>query len=340
MTRLAGSDAALTHVSALALLACVFVSGIAIGATPAAAPANVRTIKLATWNLEWLIAPSAFKELKASCAPKGTPVRGDTRRVPCDVATRFERSSRDFSVLARYARELDADVVALQEVDGADAARLVFPDYQFCFTTRRHVQNTGFAVRRGIPHRCGSDVRTLSLGDSLRRGAELTLFPGEAGEMRLLSVHLKSGCSTKALSASDKPCRELARQAPELEAWIDAQARARRRFAVLGDFNRDLLSDAARKASAQGGGLWAALDDADPPEADLHNAAAGEVFRKCVPGQAYRTYIDYIVLSRTLAGEGIPGSFSRVTFSAADARHARLSDHCPIAIRLRIEQKP
>jgi endonuclease/exonuclease/phosphatase family metal-dependent hydrolase len=325
------------HVSALALLACVFVSNVVIGAPTAAAPG--RTIKLATWNLEWLIAPSAFKLLKASCAPKGTPVHGDVRRVPCDVATRFERSSRDFSVLARYARELNADVVALQEVDGADAARLVFPDYEFCFTARRHVQNTGFAVRRGIPHQCGRDVRSLSLGDTLRRGAELTLFPGEAGEVRRLSVHLKSGCSTKALSTPDKPCRELARQAPELEAWIDAQARARRRFAVLGDFNRDLLSDEAQRAVAGGNNLWAALDDADPPEADLHNAAAGEAFRNCVPGQAYRSYIDYIVLSRTLAGEGVPGSFSRVTFSAADARHARLSDHCPVSIRLGIGQK-
>ena len=131
-------------------------------------------------------------------------MRGDVRRMPCDVARRFERSSRDFSVLARYARELDADVVALQEVDGADAARLVFPDYSFCFTSRRHVQNTGFAVRRGIPFRCEPDVQSLSLGDSLRRGAELAVFPGAPDEMRLLSVHLKSGCSDKAAQSRPK----------------------------------------------------------------------------------------------------------------------------------------
>jgi endonuclease/exonuclease/phosphatase family metal-dependent hydrolase len=297
---------------------------------------STSTLKIATWNLEWLISPPAFHNLKAGCAPEGTPVRGDVRRLPCDVAARLERSSRDFAILARYARVLDADVIALQEVDGADAARLVFNDYAFCFTARKHVQNTGFAVRKGVPFRCGPDVTALSLGDSLRRGAELTLFPGERRELHLLSVHLKSGCSTKPLSAPDRACNELARQGPLLEGWIDAQARAGHRFAVLGDFNRDLLADQKRGAGAKRhDSLWHEIDDANPPEADLHNAAEGEPFRNCAPGQAYRGYIDNIVTSRSVTAQVLPKSFSRVTYSAADARHAKLSDHCPAAIRLR-----
>ncbi len=61
--------------------------------------------------------------------------------------------------------------IALQEADGADAARLVFPNYEFCFTGRKHVQNTGFAVRRGVAFRCGPDDRELSLGDTLPAAA-------------------------------------------------------------------------------------------------------------------------------------------------------------------------
>jgi endonuclease/exonuclease/phosphatase family metal-dependent hydrolase len=319
---------------ALLLLAC------ALAATTAPAAVAADTLRIATWNLEWLISPQAIKQLKANCAPPDVPLRGDVRRLSCEVAARYERSSRDFSVLARYARELNADVVALQETDGPDAARLVCPDYEFCFTGRKHVQNTGFAVRRGIAFRCGPDDRELSLGDSLRRGKELTLFPGEPRETRLLSVHLKSGCSSKPLTAPDRACHDLARQAPLLEAWIDAQARAGRRFAVLGDFNRDLLGEEARSATLRPtDSLWAEIDDGNPPEARLRNAARGQAFRNCVPGQGYRSYIDNIVLSRTLAAEMIPGSFGRVTYSAADARHARLSDHCPVSIGLKIEQK-
>ncbi|MEJ1965718.1 MAG: endonuclease/exonuclease/phosphatase family protein [Gammaproteobacteria bacterium] len=192
-----------------------------------------------------------------------------------------------------------------------------------------------------VPYRCGPDYRELSLGDTLRRGKELILFPGEAGEIRLLGVHLKSGCSSKPLTDPDSTCHSLSRQVPELEKWIDTQARARRRFAVLGDYNRDLLSEEAhRPTQGPRDSLWAEIDDSDPPEADLHNAASGEGFRNCVPGQGYRSYIDNIVLSRTLATQVVPGSFARVTYNAADARHARLSDHCPVSIRLRIEQKP
>ena len=306
-----------------------------IAASTVSAP---ETIRVATWNLEWLVSPQAFKQLKGRCTPEGVAPHGDVRQLPCDVTSKLERSSRDFAVLARYARELDADVIALQETDGAEAARLVLPDNEFCFTGRQHVQNTGFAVRRGVAFRCGPDDRELSLGDTLRRGKELTLFPGEPREIRMLSVHLKSGCSSKPLTAPDKACQQLARQAPILEAWIDTQAHAGRRFAVLGDFNRDLLSE-ERGQLAREASLWAELADGTPAEAALRNAASGASFRNCVPGQGYRGYIDNILLSRTLAADAVPGSFARLTYSAGDVRHARLSDHCPVSIRLQIRQK-
>jgi endonuclease/exonuclease/phosphatase family metal-dependent hydrolase len=314
------------------------------------APAEARALessspsplKLATWNLEWLIAPATFKRLKDTCVPQGAPAFASDRRLPCDVAQRFERSSRDFAALARYARQLNADVIALQEVDGVEAARLVFPGYEFCFSSSRHLQNTGFAIRAGVPKRCGADLTALSLGDTVRRGAELVLYPGQPNEARLLSVHLKSGCSAKPLVSREKACDTLARQVPILERWIDSQAAARRPFAVLGDFNRQLLREPgpARSGGGQPLQVWPEIDDGEPPEADLRNAAEGQPFRNCVPGQGHSAFIDHIVLGRSLAAALVPGSFERLTFSPADARHTRLSDHCPVAVRVAMRQIP
>jgi endonuclease/exonuclease/phosphatase family metal-dependent hydrolase len=308
---------------------CTLLLATQVGAARDSDSAQPTTLKIATWNLEWLIAPATFKPLKNTCVPRGAQAFASERRLPCDVAHRLERSSRDFAVLARYARELNADVIALQEVDGADAARLVFPGYEFCFSGSRHLQNTGFAVRAGLPKRCGPDFTALSLDDSIRRGAELVLFPGQSQELHLLGIHLKSGCADKPLATGGKACTTLARQVPALERWIDAQARAHHRFAVLGDFNRELLREHE---------MWPDIADHDPPDAHLVNVAQGQPFRNCVPGQGHSAFIDHIVLGRTLAGALIPGSFERLTFSAADARHARLSDHCPLAVRLAIQQ--
>ncbi|MGH8284800.1 MAG: endonuclease/exonuclease/phosphatase family protein [Steroidobacteraceae bacterium] len=312
-------------------------SALAAGSGAASTADTRRELELATWNLEWLIAPSVFRPLKSSCAPEGIAVRGTERRLPCDVAFGKERAASDFAALARYASRLDADVVALQEVDGADAARLVFPGYSFCFTGRRHLQNTGFAIRAGVPHRCGADVRSLALGDALRRGAELVLFPGTREELRLLSIHLKSGCARDPLDSARAACGDLARQVAALEAWIDAQASHGRRFGVLGDFNRDLLREAReqRRVGAVASTIWAAIDDGEPPEADLVNALEGQRFVNCAAGQPFRSYIDFIVLSRVLGAAIVPGSFQRVTFEPGDVSRFRLSDHCPVAIRIR-----
>ena len=320
----------------VALALCLLACGVSVARADEAK--SIPSLKIATWNLEWLIAPATFKSLKDSCVPQGASAFASQRRLPCDVAQRFERSTRDFATLARYARQLDADVIALQEVDGIEAARLVFPGYEFCFSRSRHLQNTGFAIRPGLPKQCGPDLVALSLTDTVRRGAELILFPGEPREMRLLSVHLKSGCKGKSLASGDKSCGTLARQVPILEGWIDSQAGAHRPFAVLGDFNRPLLEERgpARSAAGQLLQIWPEIDDGEPPEAVLRNVAEGQVFRNCVPGQGHSTFIDHIVLGKRLAAARIANSFERVTFSAADARHARLSDHCPIAVRLAI----
>lgn len=296
-------------------------------------------VKIATWNLEWLIAPAEFRSLRGTCLPQGESPGQRQRYIPCDVATGQERASQDFAALAGYAHELDADVIALEEVDGESAARLVFKGYRFCFTGRAAVQNTGFAIRQGLPFRCGPDLAPLSLGDSVRRGKELLLYPGEPREIHLLAVHLKSGCPRGPLDSGRPECAKLAQQVPVLEDWIDAQARAGHAFAVLGDFNRDLLHEQgpARSESGAQRNVYAEIDDGDPPQADLVNAADGQPFINCSAAQNFGGYIDNILLGKRLAERRVGGGFERLTYRTPDALRRKLSDHCPVALRLRID---
>jgi endonuclease/exonuclease/phosphatase family metal-dependent hydrolase len=287
-------------------------------------------LKIATWNLEWFMKPETLRALTPACLPRDAPRNGARRAIPCDVAHELARSNEDISALRRHARDLDADVVALQEVDGADAARLLFTNHEFCFSARVAVQNNGFAIRRGLAYSCGPDLEPLSLGDDVRRGVELRLFPGSSRELRLLSVHLKSGCARDDLGSQRPSCAELASQIPPLERWIDDQARENRPFAVLGDFNRDL------RREPPGPSLWGQLDDLDPPDADLVNTADGQIFQNCMPQQTFSGFIDYIVLGRRMARGLVENSFGRALYRPRDARRRKLSDHCPVFIRLRV----
>jgi endonuclease/exonuclease/phosphatase family metal-dependent hydrolase len=296
-----------------------------------------RTIKLATWNLEWFMTPEAFQTLAGHCTAADQARDWKQRSIPCDVAAGQERSATDIAAMAGYAQRLDADVVALQEADGPAAARQLFPSYEFCFTGGGEVQNTGFAVRRGLPFRCGPDLVPLSLGDRVRRGATLVLYPGTGLELHLLAVHLKSGCARLPLDAPERACESLLRQAPPLRAWLEEETRIGHRYAVLGDFNRDLAAElhATRAGESGATSLWGRISGGSG--VSLVNTAQYAPFHNCYAGQPHTGYIDYILLGDRLAKSLVGGSFERLSYSAADAWRLKLSDHCPVAIQLRLD---
>ena len=106
-------------------------------------PARAGELKLATWNLEWL-----------TTRPAGDPA------LPPDVQP---KQASDIALLAGYAAELNADVVAIQEVDGkAIAARIFPPDrYVIRMTHDDVVQRVGLVIRRGIDFSRNPDVTAL-----------------------------------------------------------------------------------------------------------------------------------------------------------------------------------
>lgn len=306
----------------------------AILAFSLAGGATAERISIGTWNMEWMMTPATFDALASRCAGGDRRVGGSERAIPCNLVPASRWSEEDLARLRGFAVTLAVDVIALQETDGVAAASQVFPDRDFCFTKRRHVQNVGFAIRRGIPFRCNADYRALGLpGNDVRWGADLTLYPGTRREMRLLAVHLKSACNRDPLTYARPACEVLQQQVPVLEAWIDRRAKNDDAFAVIGDFNRrfDHERDDARDAQGRIAAMWPEIDDGEPAGADLTNAGGDHGKINC--GHGASMPIDHLVLGRRLARRMVAGSFRVWDYPAGQ----RWPDHCVISVELDLE---
>ncbi len=148
------------------------------------------------------------------------------------------RSPDDYGRLRRYADELDADVIAIQEIENEDAARRVFDPARYEIILERADGSssnirTGFAIKRGVSFVHHTDYEPIGLED-LRDGTDITVSVG-SHTVRLLSVHLKAGCIQKSLSSAHKACSKLKKQIEPLKKWIDARRSEGTPFIVLGE---------------------------------------------------------------------------------------------------------
>ena len=280
--------------------------------TSAPQPMQASTIRLATWNLEHLAASNG-----TGCRP---------------------RADADYAALRDHANRLGADVISLQEVENAAAARRVFsPDEWTVVMSDRPdsnrggtcgenpalkilKQDVGFAIRKGIPFTRNSDFRDLALGSpDLRWGVDVTLNLPKP--IRLLSIHLKSGCNS-GRSASDADCPIIFQQGELLEQWIDARAAVGEDYAILGDWNR--------RTALAGDAFLASVSDDDPPGGRLIITNAG-MCAKCVA--RYKDFIDHIAVGVRTAARIVPGSFSEYSYGGPEDAHP--SDHCPSSVTIR-----
>lgn len=262
-------------------------------------------LKLATWNLSWLtLRPAGSPDLPSDVQPKR----------PEDIAT-----------LRRYAEILDADVVSFSEVDGPEMAASVFEPsrYQIHITEDRVVQRAGFAIRRGIEFTANPDVRSLDVNATsrfhLRSGADVTLhLPG--GPLRLLAVHLKSGCRTAPLTNTrDYACATLARQLIPLQEWISQRASEGVPFVLMGDFNRWMSGRDTFFAGMEAAGPLLRAD------AGLHSPCWGK-----------SGFLDHVIAGGPARGWMQPDSLRVLVYRETGAEmKERLSDHCPVSVRFR-----
>ena len=263
-------------------------------------------LRIAAWNLEHL---------------------DDTEGAGC-----VGRTGVAYDELARRIVGLDADIVAFQEVENVAAARRVFPEpeWQVEMSSRPAMRTnrpcwdrpeamlghlgTGFAIRRGIAYRRHDDLEALGLGDPFQRwGTDIAVLAG-GRKLRLLSVHLKTGCwgaKQDRDSRRSATCSVLRKQVGRLRTWADARRSEDTAFVILGDFNRRL--------TVSGDWAWALLS---PPREALQLLTAGEPFR-CDP--RYPAFIDHLVAGGGAEAMIAPGSFREFP------RQGSHPDHCAVS---------
>jgi endonuclease I/endonuclease/exonuclease/phosphatase family metal-dependent hydrolase len=264
----------------------------------------------------------------------------------------------DYATLREYRDRVGADIYALQEVNGPKAAALVFPPDEWdTYFSGRYVEDlvtgratnpdpeqrsdriyTGFAVRRGVFDAVSKrDVPSLGVihaadGRPVRWGTEI-LVEKDGQLLRLLSVHLKSGCHGGSLDHPTAPdCVTLAAQRAPLEAWIDEAARQLVPFVILGDFNRRI------DRFGQDDHLWREIDDHDPPGLDLWRLSFGRQ-AECSP--SFPQPIDFLVFDDRAWQMVNEASFDEIIYDPADRDSARgtPSDHCPILVSLSLGEE-
>lgn len=289
----------------------LFVAALALSLlTGCAGKAQQRDVHLTTWNMGWL-------------TDRADQINGPN---PEPRRAIYQRTAADYAGLHAYAGTLNADIIAVQEVDGTDALAKVFDpaQYQLLLTDEDDFQRPGLAVRKGLRMTRHPDLAELDVlagqQRSLRRGLDVTVHL-PAGDLRVLVVHLKSGCFDD--SRKGEACEQLAQQIPILGAWIDARQAGGGDFVILGDFNRRL--------GKAGDSVWRLLDNGPTP---LKLATAGTP-SPCWGGE-YPDLIDHVILGN--------GAYRRLQSTAPmvlvytetdKAAKARLSDHCPVSVTLR-----
>lgn len=271
-------------------------------------------VKIATWNMEWLT--------------------DRTSGIPTNVKP---KSVAGLKLLRGYAKELDADIIAFQEVDGEKMlAEVLDPAvYDFHITDETDVQRPGFAIRKGVSFTRNPDLAELDVtagaARSLRRGADITvtLF---GQPVRMLAVHLKCCCPVGDLDQpGNQNCSELAKQVPVLKGWVDMRTKEGAAFIVLGDFNRQFNARPVSNGKLVVDDMWRDLNKGSTA---LHRVTDG-LQSKCWGGK-HAQFIDHIVLNPAAKKLEMPKSVDVLVYRETDESYqSSISDHCPISVKLR-----
>lgn len=249
------------------------------------------------------------------------------------------RNNADYAVLAERIENLDADIVAFQEVENLVAAHRTFPasEWHVEISSRPQMKSnsacwdkpdaylghlaTGFAIRKGVDYRRNEDLKSLGVGQSFQRwGTDITVM-SDGKQLRILSVHLMSGCWGPVQDKDDKrkkTCKTLRDQFEQLKSWVDDRQDEGIAFLIAGDFNRNL-------AVPKDWG-WSIMSTVAEPIKLL----TADIPYRCIP--RYTDFIDHLVVGGGADAMYVSGSFREWPLQGPHP------DHCAISALFQLGQ--
>jgi len=277
-----------------------------IDAAPDMPVFTVGPIKITTWNILCL------REIQE-------PAFCNT-----DMGNEYVRSPEQVEALRLHAEAIGTDLLFLQEVETRAAVVNLLPGWEV-FDIGTDGQKMAVAIAPGstVKIREVSALTELSLGSSQLRQGLVALVDHAGVSVRILSVHLKSGCQVAPFESNNANCGALRDQLEVLKDWIREREAQNQPYMMVGDFNRT-------------------LEDNDPFMLGLEDAAGKPLYRTTV-GQrpscwdhfpdapSYPSFIDHHIASPTVvAAWGTPTlNIYNYTETYPDA-WLYVSDHCAI----------
>ncbi len=252
------------------------------------------------------------------------------------------RTEQDYAKLRNFAATMDADVVALQEVESVKAVARVFPesDWEIVLSDRPSSgsyecrgsgrpstqQRVAYAIRKGIEFEKIDSFKELALNNpGLRYGLVIRLT-GTPEPVDVLNVHMKSGCFVNDYSTSDRSaCETFEKQVPILDEWVEKKVEEKTAFVILGDFNH--------RINTPGNRFWQDLKDMEGNQINIRSSMEG--VRGCHP--RYPDPIDHILVGPEtfkFYSEGSEDVFYFGMTPETMTEDDMLSDHCPISLDL------
>lgn len=243
-----------------------------------------------------------------------------------DFGNEYIRSPQQVAALRQHAEALGTDILFLQEVESLAAVKNLLPGWEV-FDAGSSGQKLAVAVPPSSPIQI-REVTVLSeldLGSSQLRPGLVARVDHAGVSVRILAVHLKSGCQIAPFDTNNTNCGALRQQLEVLKDWIRAREAQNQPYMMVGDFNRT-------------------LEDNDPFYLGLEDAAGKPLYRSTVGARpdcwdhlpeapSYPSFIDHHIVSPSVVTAwGTPTlNIYDYTETYAEA-WMYVSDHCAITV--------